>query len=107
MDPINRVIWITPVVKAANNNNQYLSFVTQGRAMKNPIVSSSLLFNTFVIRYYTWPDGTTNPGVISGSDNWCFLKQDSSNLPGTSNTYTSTYYAPHALLKVPQENYIN
>jgi hypothetical protein len=102
MDPTNRVIWITPIVKASNNNNQYISIMTQGKAIQNPINVNYLYLYNFVIRYYTWPDGKSNPGITVGSDDWCFLKQDSTNLPNTNKGYTTTYYAPHSDISIPQ-----
>ena len=34
----------------------------------------------FVVRYYTWPDHMSKPTIIRGSDDWCFMKQDSTNI---------------------------
>lgn len=108
LDPVNRVIWITPVIKTYYLSST-ISIETAGLAIQNPSVSSFNL-NTFIIKYYTWPDGQSQPTISKDSDNWCFAKQDSSGL--TSQTYTftsitSTYYTPHTSITVPKQVYVN
>jgi hypothetical protein len=65
--------------------------------------------NQFTVRYYTWPDGQAQPSsLVAGSDNWCFMKQDT--LPSstiTFNAFSGTYYAPHTYLSVPKEVVVN
>jgi len=101
IDPSNRVIWITPVIKSTYSNDHTLIIESAGLAFSNPITSSSINFNQFVIRYYTWPDGTSNPGIIAGSDNWCFMKQDSSRINSNTISFSNTYYTPHTAISVP------
>lgn len=81
-----------------------------GKAFQNANTNTSFNINTFKIRYYTWPDGITKPSIVAGSDDWCFLKQDSSRLPSSSLTFTSftsTYYTPHSTLIIPDKIYVN
>jgi len=64
----------------------------------------------FTIRYYTWPNGQSMPSIVPGSDNWCFMKQDSSNIVSTNIQYTkysSTNYSQHSYLSVPPQLYVN
>lgn len=63
MDPVNRVIWITPVIKASYTNNAALVIETRGLGIQNPISSSTINVNTFTIRYYTWPSWNPTPTI--------------------------------------------
>jgi len=101
IDTINRVIWIVPVAKSTYSNNNLLVIESAGLAFQNPILNSSINLNQFIIRYYTWPVGTTNPGVTAGNDNWCFMRQDSTLLTSSSISFSSTYYTPHTYVNVP------
>jgi hypothetical protein len=52
--------------------------------------------NQFTIRYYTWPDGMARPSITRGSDDWCFMKQDSTRISSSAISitgYTSGTYA--------------
>jgi hypothetical protein len=105
IDPNNRAIWVTPVVKASNTNNLNLIIESAGFAFRNPIRNSTINRNQFTIRYFTWPDGQSQPSSLTvGSDNWCFFKQDSTTLPSgtiTFHQFTSTFYSSHTYLHVP------
>lgn len=57
IDINSRVIWITPFVKASNANDHTVVIESAGYAFISPVVSTSIDYNSFVIRYYTWPDG--------------------------------------------------
>ena len=66
--------------------------------------------NMFTIRYYTWPDHMSRPAIARGSDDYCFMKQDSTRIPsGTiSNTrYTTATYATHDHIIYPETTYVN
>lgn len=98
IDVDSRVIWITPFVKSTYTNNKLLIIESVGFAFISPVVSTSINFNKFVIRYYTWPDGQSKPNIVAGSDDWCFMKQDDTNIPsGTMsfNAIISSYKSPH------------
>jgi len=50
------------------------------------------------------------PSIVLNSDNWCFMKQDSSNIGSTAlqiNKYTNTYYSQHSYVNVPPQLYVN
>jgi len=108
IDINNRVIWITPVVKSTYTDASTLILETTGLAIKAP-VTNQVNFNMFVIRYYTWPNTQSNPGITAGSDNWCFMKQDSSNIGSTLITWNkyNSYYSQHSYLYSPPELYVN
>jgi hypothetical protein len=63
-----------------------------GLAIINPS-NSSINLNNFVVRYYTWPKGTT-PTIFPNSDDYVFMKQDSTNLASVI-SFTSTAYNQH------------
>lgn len=72
--------------------------------------SSTIAYNQFVIRYYTWPSGQAQPSISAGSDDWCFMRQDSTNLPATTMAFTqfsSTYYSPHSYVSIPSQVVVN
>lgn len=51
-----------------------------------------------------------NPGVTSGNDDWCFMKQDPTTLTSSALVYTSltgSYYQQHTYLGAPNQLYIN
>jgi hypothetical protein len=98
-----RVIWITPVVKSTYTDASTLTIETVGLAIRNA-VSYQTNLNQFTIRYYTWPNGQSNPGIVSGSDNWCFMKQMSPNIGSSPLSITSfygTYFSQHTYLSAP------
>ena len=101
---------MTPVVKSTYNDADYLRIQTSGLSIKNPI-TTSINKNMFVIRYYTWPDSMTKPSTIQrGSDDWCFMRQDSTYIWSSSlskTRFTSTHYSQHTLIEVPEEKYVN
>ncbi len=103
IDPNSRVIWVTPVVKASNTNNMALIIESTGWAFLNPIKNTTVDINRFTIRYFTWPDGQSQPSIATGSDNWCFFKQDSTTLTSPAITFPGTYYTPHTDIKLPKE----
>jgi hypothetical protein len=62
----------------------------------NLSASSRMYLNTFVIKYYTWPDDTTAPLLLATSDDYCFMRQDSTQLSATYLTYsTSSVMSSH------------
>jgi hypothetical protein len=78
-------------------------------AIKNP-VTTQVNQNMFTIRYYTWPDGTSRPTISRGSDNWCFMKQDSTRIGSVAlswNLYTTQYYSQHNAVSTPESFYLN
>jgi hypothetical protein len=110
IDIDNRVIWITPVVKTTYSNDHQLIIESAGLAFLNPVSATTLNMNQFVVRYYTWPDGQSNPGVVAASDNWCFMKQDSTRISSSTisfNSLSSSYYTPHTSINVPAQIYVN
>jgi hypothetical protein len=110
LDAVNRVIWITPVIKSIYTNNNPVIVETANLAIQNPVNNVTINFNQFTIRYYTWPDGQDQPNIAAGSDNWCFMKQDSSLIPSNTisfNTFSTTYYSPHTYLSVPKQIVVN
>ena len=51
-----------------------------------------------------------NPGVTSGNDDWCFMKQFPTTLTSSALVYTSltgSYYQQHTYLGAPNQLYIN
>jgi hypothetical protein len=104
-------MWVTPVVKASYTNNMNLVIETAGLAIENPTKNMTINRNQFTIRYFTWPDGQSQPGSLAaGSDNWCFFKQDSTTLPSgtiTFHQFTSTFYSSHTYLHVPNQVVVN
>jgi hypothetical protein len=103
IDINSRVIWVTPVVKSTYTDAYYLVIETVGLAIRNAINYQTNL-NQFTIRYYTWPNGQSNPGIVAGSDNWCFMKQMTPNIPSspmTKSSYSTTYYPQHTYLYSP------
>ena len=103
------MIWITPVVKSTYTDANYLRIETTGKAIKNPS-TNGVNINQFVIRYYTWPDSMTRPTITRGSDDWCFMKQDSTNIGSSAismTQFTSTVYAQHTYLSIPETRYLN
>lgn len=111
IDPNSRVIWVTPVVKASYTNNMNLVIESAGLAFKNPVNNASINAKYFTIRYYTWPAGQAQPSsLMAGTDDWCFMKQDSTTISNnviTFTTYSSTYYSPHTSISVPKEVIVN
>ena len=102
-------MWIIPVVKTTYTDTTTLKIGTAGLAIQNP-TTNRVNLNGFVIRYYTWPDGQSNPGVVSASDNWCFMKQDSSNIGSSQlsfTDYTSTVYNTHTYINIPDKVVVN
>lgn len=100
IDTSSSVIWIEPVQKGSYLNNNYLVFQTVGLAMVNPSsnlsASNRMYFNTFVIKYYTWPDDSTQPLILATSDDYCFMKQDSTQLSASAYlTYTTSSLIHH------------
>ena len=79
-------------------------------AIQSPVSNLTIAVNQFVIRYYTWPSGQAQPSISAGSDDWCFMRQDSTNLPGTTisfNQHSSTYYSPHSYVSIPSQVVVN
>jgi hypothetical protein len=107
LDPVNRVFWITPVVKTTYTNNNQFCVQTINLAIQNPVNNMTIDVKYFTVRYYTWPVGQSQPStLVYGSDNWCFFKQDSSTLTSattTYNLYSSTYNTPHTYVSIPRE----
>lgn len=98
IDVDSRVIWIIPTIGPSYTNNQFLKVESAGLAFINPVVSNVISMNKFVIRYYTWPDGQSQPNIVAGSDDWCFMKQDDTNIGSDTRSFTSystTYYSRH------------
>lgn len=107
IDPTNRVIWVTPVVKTTNTNNLALVIESAGWAFLNPVKNVTLDINKFTIRYFTWPDGMAQPTFTTGSDNWCFFKQSSTTLSSPTISFTlPNYYTPHTDIKLPKETVV-
>ncbi len=88
IDTSGYTIWIDPVQKTTYLNNQYLIFQTVGKAVVNPLSvlggSSRMYLNNFVIKYYTWADDNNPPAIFATSDDYCFMKQDTSQLSGSA-----------------------
>lgn len=108
IDPDTRVIWVTPVQKSTYTDSSSLTIQTAGLAIKTA-VNLATNHNQFTIRYFTW-EGDNNPGVTAGSDNWCFMKQDSTRIGSSAlplQDYSSTYYSPHSRISVPESVYVN
>jgi hypothetical protein len=106
IDINSRVIWMTPFVKSTYTNDHTVIVESAGYSFINPVVSTSIDHNKFVIRYYTWPDGQSQPNIVAGSDDWCFMKQDSTNIasnPINFNALSETYYSPHSYVEIPKE----
>ena len=106
IDIDSRAIWITPFVKTSYTNDNTVIIESIGYAFINPVVSTSIDHNKFVIRYYTWPDGYSQPNIVAGSDDWCFMKQDSTNIGSsviTFNALSGTYYSPHSSVEITKE----
>ena len=97
------MIWITPVVKSSYNDADYLRIETTGLAIKTS-ENSKTNKNMFVIRYYTWPDSMSKPSIVRGSDDWCFMRQDSTYIgSSTINNvkYTTAAYPSHTDVSKP------
>lgn len=109
IDIDNRVIWVTPVVKSSYTDSSTLIIETAGLAIKSPL-TNAVNRNQFTIRYYTWLDSQSQPAIGVGSDDWCFMKQDSSQISSSSIskiTYTSSTFSQHTYLSVPDQLYVN
>jgi len=65
-------------------------------AIINPS-NSSINLNKFIIRYYTWNTAVA-PTIFPNSDDYTFMKQDSSNLLSSTVSFTSTAYNPHTFV---------
>jgi hypothetical protein len=95
IDASGYTIWIDPLQKGSYINSDYLIFQTLGKALVNPLsvlgASSRMYLNNFVIKYYTWTDDNNPPAIFATSDDYCFMRQDLSQLSGTSYL---TYVAP-------------
>ena len=64
----------------------------------------------FIVRYYTWPDSMTKPTIVRGSNDWCFLRMDSTYIGSSviSNTrHTATNYPQHTFLGHAEEIIVN
>jgi hypothetical protein len=100
MNPTTKTIWLTPLVKSSYTNNKILDFETGGLSITNPTLTTSVNINLWTIRYYTWPDGTAAPILAANSDDYCFMKQTSTNLPSSTLSYSGPSYSPHNYFKV-------
>lgn len=88
------------MVKSTYINNHYIIFQTIGLAIINPLsklgASNRVYLNNFVIKYYTWANDDNPPAIFATSDDYCFMRQDSTRLSGSSYlTYTSTTGSHH------------
>ena len=110
IDTVSRTIWVEVVQKTTYGDNTQLIVETGGLAVQNPSNNASVPVNSFTVRYYTWPDSLVVAPTITGGDDYCFLKQDATQLPSTTinyQTYSSSYYTPHTSVEVPERVYIN
>jgi hypothetical protein len=103
------MIWMTPVVKSTYTDASYLRIETVDNAIKT---ASTLQTNRnqFVIRYYTWPDSMAKPTLNRGSDDWCFMRQDTTKITSSAiswTTYTTSTYPAHTYLSIPETSYVN
>ena len=58
--------------------------------------SDTMYLNNFVIKYYTWSNDDNPPAIFATSDDYCFMKQDSTRLSGSAYlTYTSITTGHH------------
>ena len=63
----------------------------------------------FVFRFYTWEDGP-NPILLTTEENiddYVFMKQDGTNIPSSTLTYTSTFVDKHTFAEIPHQLYVN
>ena len=105
IDTTGYTIWITPFEKTSYQNNHNFQIETKGKAIVNPITSSSFNKNQFVVKYYTWEG--TKPALFSNSDDYVFFKQDSSYIASSSLSYTSSFEDHHTDVRVSRELYVN
>ena len=106
IDVTTRIMWIKPVPKTTYNDNDYLRVETTGLAIKNAI-TKYINRQQFTIRYYTWPDTTPTPTLTRDSDDWCFMKQDSTRITSQDVTwgkYYSSYMPLHTYVEFPSRN---
>lgn len=107
IDTTTYTIWITPLQKASYINSHNFQIETKGLSIINPINNSTIYYNQFVIKYYTWV-GTAVPALYASTDDYVFFKQDSTYINGGSTiTYTGTYYDKHTDVKFSRSQYIN
>ena len=103
------MIWMEPVIKTTYNDADYLRIQTVGLAIKNPI-NNKVNKNMFIIRYYTWPEHMSKPNLQRGSDDWCFMRRDSSTI--ASETIDNIRYwnidlPRHTSIIRPEDHYVN
>ena len=112
VDTSTATIWIDPVVKNSYANNNYLIFQTIGKAIMNPVsrlgVSDRVFMNQFVVKYYTWANDENPPAIFATSDDFCFMRQDSTQISSSVFlTYTSTTIGHHDYAEISEEIYTN
>ena len=60
---------------------------TLGKAIINPLSKMAaldrVLLNQFTIKYYTWANDDNPPAIFATSDDFCFMRQDSTRLSGS------------------------
>ena len=93
IDPNNRIIWITPVIKSTYVTGNLLSIQTRNLAIRNPSTLRSVNAQSFDVRVYTW-NTATQPTLSASSLNYVYLRQQS-NIPSAVTTYTNSGVPSH------------
>jgi hypothetical protein len=102
------------VQKATYQNNHYLVFQTIGKAIINPLTelgaSDRVYTNNFVIKYYTWANDDNPPAIFATSDDYCFMRQDSTVLSASNYIQynaSSVTDGHHDVAEIDEEIYVN
>lgn len=106
IDTTTYTIWITPVIKGSYINSHNFMIETRGLSIRNPVTSTSINLNQFVIRYYTWT-GSSVPVLYANSNDFTFFRQDSTNIASSTISFVTSFIDRHTDVKLLPEHYVN